>query len=78
MTIVEIELAIKALDNHIERLEAKLSYLIRSYDGSHTNLSLNRHEKQIVAAKQEIDDVMDERRKLNRLKKMDIVTTVLR
>ena len=30
--LVEIEVAIKALDNHIERLEAKLSFLIESYD----------------------------------------------
>jgi 2',3'-cyclic-nucleotide 2'-phosphodiesterase (5'-nucleotidase family) len=79
VTVVEIELAIKALDNHIERLEAKLSYLIESYDDSSTDLLLNQYEKQIATVKQEIDDMMEERQKLNRRSmQMNIVSTILR
>jgi predicted RNase H-like nuclease (RuvC/YqgF family) len=48
----------KALDHHIERLEAKLSYLIRSYDDSHTDL-LYQYDKKIATVKQEINDARD-------------------
>jgi hypothetical protein len=50
-----------ALDHHIERLEAKLSFLIRSYDDSLTN-SLYQYEKKIAIVKQEINEVMERRR----------------
>jgi hypothetical protein len=50
-----------ALDHHIERLEAKLSFLIRSYDDSPTN-SLYQYEKKIAIVKQEINEVMERRR----------------
>ncbi len=51
-----------ALDHHIERLEAKLSFLIRSYDdGSPVDL-LYQYEKKIAIVKQEINEVMERRR----------------
>lgn len=52
----------KALDTHIERLEAKLSFLIRSYDASHTDL-LYPYEKKIATVQQEIDDAIEQRRR---------------
>jgi hypothetical protein len=57
MTVV----GMNALDHHIERLEAKLSFLIRSYDNSPTN-SLYQYEKKIAIVKQEINEVMERRR----------------
>ena len=48
----------KALDRHIERLEAKLSFLIRSYDASRTDL-LYQYDKKIATVKQEINDAME-------------------
>ncbi|MDQ3853288.1 MAG: hypothetical protein M3299_10690 [Thermoproteota archaeon] len=57
MTVVRM----KALDRHIERLEAKLSFLIRSYDGSRTDLWY-QYEKKIAIVKQEINEVMELRR----------------
>jgi hypothetical protein len=50
-----------ALDHHIERLEAKLSFLIRSYDAPHTDL-LYQYDKKIATVKQEINDAMEQRR----------------
>jgi hypothetical protein len=71
--VVEIEvLRIKALDRHIERLEAKLSFLIRSYDddnnddNTRTDLSDHQYKKKIATIKQEIDDAMERRRTSNR------------
>ncbi len=64
MTIVEIEVAIKVLDYHIERLEAKLLFLIRSCDDSCTDLSLYQYEKKIATVKQEIAGLMEERQRL--------------
>jgi hypothetical protein len=32
LTVAEIEVGIKALDRHIERVEAKPSFLVRLYD----------------------------------------------
>ena len=58
------EVEIKALDDHIERLEAKLSFLMRSYDDFHTNLSYE-YDKKIAIVKQEIYDAMEQRRTLN-------------
>jgi hypothetical protein len=59
---VVIEIGIKALDRHIERLEAKLSYIIRSYDDSHTDL-LYQYDKKIATVQQEIDDAIEQRRR---------------
>jgi low affinity Fe/Cu permease len=76
--VVEIEVVrIKALNRHIERLEAKLSFLIRSYDDDNndnndnnntcTHLSDHQYKKKIGTIKQEIDDAMERRRTSNRL-----------
>ncbi len=51
----------KALDRHIERLEAKLSFLIRSYDAASIDL-LCQYDKKISTVKQEINDAMEQRR----------------
>jgi predicted nucleic acid-binding Zn-ribbon protein len=73
VTVVEIEVAIKALDHHIERLEAKLSSsLTRSYDDRRTVL-LYQYEKKIATVKQEIDDAMEQRRTLNRLRQISVI-----
>jgi uncharacterized small protein (DUF1192 family) len=58
MTLV----GIKALDDHIERLEAKLSFLIRLYNDSRTELLSHQYEKKIAILKQEINEVMERRR----------------
>jgi hypothetical protein len=63
---VVIEIGIKALDRHIERLEAKLSFLIRLYDDPRTDLS-DEYKKKIATVKQEIDDAIEQRRTSNRL-----------
>jgi hypothetical protein len=59
MTVV----GMKALDHHIERLEAKLSFLIRSYNDSRTDSLLYQYEKKIAIVKQEINEVMEWRRR---------------
>ena len=56
MTVV----GMNTLDHHIERLEAKLSFLIRSYDIFPTN-SFYQYEKKIAIVKQEINEVMEPR-----------------
>jgi hypothetical protein len=62
VTVIEVAI----LDRHIERLEAKLWFLIRSYaDDSLTDLS-DEYEKKIATVKQEIDDTMEHRRELAR------------
>ena len=54
---------IKVLDDHISRLEAKLSFLIRSYDNYYSSTDLlYQYEKKIATVKQEIDDAMEQRR----------------
>jgi hypothetical protein len=58
MTVVKM----KALDHHIERLEAKLSFLIRLYNDSRTDLLSYQYEKKIAIVKQEINEVMERRR----------------
>jgi hypothetical protein len=58
MTVV----GIKALDDHIERLEAKLSFLIRLYNDSRTDLLSYQYKKKIAILKQEINEVMERRR----------------
>ena len=63
----------KALDRHIERLEAKLSFLVRSYDAPHTDL-LYQYDKKIATVKQEINDAMEQRETmLNRLRQMCVI-----
>ena len=73
--VVKIELAIKALDYHIERLETKLSFLIRSSDDPYTDL-LYQYEKKIATVKQEIDDATEQRRSLIRLSQMGVITVL--
>ena len=73
--IVKIELAIKALDYHIDRLETKLSFLIRSYDDPRTDL-LYQHEKKIATVEQEIDDATEQRRAVIRLSQMGVITVL--
>jgi hypothetical protein len=50
------------LDHHIERLEAKLSFLIRSYNDDSPVDLLYQYEKKIAIVKQEINEVMERRR----------------
>jgi predicted RNase H-like nuclease (RuvC/YqgF family) len=64
LTIVdEIEVPIKMWDDHIERLEAKLSFLIRSYDDPNSDL-LYQYEKKVATLKREINDAMEQRQML--------------
>jgi predicted ATPase len=74
VTIVKIEIAISALDNNIEKLEAKLSFIITSYD-HHGDLSY-QNEKKIATVKQEIESAMEERRRLSRLSQMGVITVL--
>lgn len=61
VTVVDqIEVTIKTWDDHLERLEAKLSFLTRSYDGPNTDL-LYQYEKKVATLKREINDVMEQR-----------------
>jgi len=69
---VKIEVAIKALDHNIERLEAKLSFLIKSYDDPRTDL-LYQYEKKIATVKQEIEHAMEQRRTLNSLRQISVI-----
>ena len=74
MTVAsEIEVTIKALDHHIEKLEAKLSFLIRSYDDPSTTLLLYQYEKKIATLKEEINNSMEERRTLNRMRQISVI-----
>ncbi len=50
----------KALDRHIETLEAKLSFLIRLCDDPCTDL-LYQYDKKIAVIKQEINEAMERR-----------------
>jgi len=63
------------LDHHIERLETKLSFLIRSYDDSHSDL-LYENEEKIATIEQEIDEAKWEKRSLNRVRQKDVVSLV--
>ena len=56
----EIEVEVKMRDDHIERLEAKLSFLIRSYDDPNLDL-LYQHEKKVATLKREINDAIEQR-----------------
>jgi uncharacterized small protein (DUF1192 family) len=64
VTVVdEIEVTIKIWDDHIERLEAKLSFLIRSHDDHNSDL-LYQYEKKVDALKREINDAIEQRQML--------------
>lgn len=64
VTVVdEIEVAIRMWDDHIERLEAKLSFLIRSYNELNSDLSY-QYEKKVATLKREINDAMEQRQML--------------
>ena len=56
----EIEVAVKMWDDHIERLEAKLSFLTRSYDDPNLDL-LYQYEKKVATLKREINDAIEQR-----------------
>jgi hypothetical protein len=71
--VVEIEVGIKALDRHIEMLQAKLSFLIRSYDDDPCTDLSDQYKKKIATIKQEIDDAMQRRRTSNRLEQMSVI-----
>jgi hypothetical protein len=61
LTVVdEIEVAVKMWDDHIERLEAKLSFLIRSYEDPNLDL-LYQYEKKVTTLKREINDAIEQR-----------------
>jgi hypothetical protein len=66
--LVKSEVMIKALDRHIERLEATLSFLNASYD-PHKD-SLYAHEQKVDAVKQEIQFVEKQRQKLKKIKEI--------
>ena len=68
MTVVKTEAAIKALDLNIEKLEAKLSFLIESCD-PRTDLSY-QYEKKIDTVKHEIEHAMEERQRLYSLSQL--------
>ena len=72
MTVVETEVAIRAFDHHVEKLEAKLSFLIRSCDDTRED-PLYQCERKIATVKQEIDDMIEQKRALHRLKQMSII-----
>lgn len=59
----EIEVAVKMSDDHIERLEAKLSFLIRSNHDANLDL-LYQHEKKVATLKREINDATEQRQML--------------
>ena len=64
LTVVdEIEGAVKMWDDHIERLEAKLSFLIRSYDDPNLDL-LYQYEKKVATLKREINDAIEQRHRI--------------
>ncbi len=64
VTVVdEVEVLIKMWDDHIERLEAKLSFLIRSYNDPNSDL-LYQYEKKVATLKREINDAMEQRQVL--------------
>jgi uncharacterized small protein (DUF1192 family) len=64
LTVVdEIKVPIKMWNDHIERLEAKLSFLIRSYDDPNSDL-LYQYEKKVATLKREINDAIEQRQML--------------
>ena len=64
LTVVdEIEVPLKMWDDHIERLEAKLSFLIRSNHDVNLDF-LYQYEKKVATLKREINDAMEQRQML--------------
>ena len=63
IVVDEIEAATKLWDDHIERLKAKLSFLISSYDDPNTDF-LYQHEKKVATLKREINDAVEQRQML--------------
>ena len=63
IVVDEIEFAAKMWDDHIERLEAKLSFLIRSNHDANLDL-LYQHEKKVATLKREINDATEQRQML--------------
>lgn len=59
----ETEVAVKIWDDHIERLKAKLLFLITSYDDSNSDL-LYQYEKKVATIKREINDAIEQREAL--------------
>jgi uncharacterized small protein (DUF1192 family) len=61
LTVVdEIEVAVKMWDDHIERLEAKLSFLIRSHEDPNLDL-IYQYEKKVATLRREINDAIEQR-----------------
>jgi hypothetical protein len=58
-----IEVAVKMWNDHIERLEAKLSFLIRSNHDANLDL-LYEYEKKVATLKREINDAIEQRQML--------------
>jgi len=73
-TVVKIETGISALDSNIEKLQAKLSFIITSCDPRRD--LLYQYEKKIATVKQEIESAMEERRRLSRLSQMGAITVL--
>jgi len=63
MVVDEINVEVKMWDDHIERLEAKLSFLIGSYDDPNLDL-LYQYEKKVATLKREINDAIEQRHML--------------
>jgi hypothetical protein len=71
--VIEIEVIIKALDRHIETLQAKLAFLIASYDDYDRRINFSdQYKKKIATVKQEIDDAIQRRRRSDRLEQMSV------
>ena len=66
VTVVdEIDVAIKIWDDHIKKLEAKLSFLVRMYDDYNSDF-LYQQDKKVATLKREINDAMEQRQTLMR------------
>ncbi len=59
----QIDVTIKIWDDHIERLESKLSFLIRFYGDNPNSDLLYQHEKKIATLKREINDAIEQRQR---------------
>lgn len=58
--IDQIDIAIASWNDHIERLEAKLTFLMGACDDSNPD-GLYQHEKKIATLKREINDAREQR-----------------
>lgn len=61
--IDQIDIAIEVWNDHIGRLEAKLTFLIGVCDDNNPDI-LYQHEKKIATLKREISDAMEQRQML--------------